>query len=137
MFSTPMKILLAEDEPDLRDIFAMFMEMQIGATVVAVASGEAAIVALQNATQTTEPFDLIVSDYSMPHGNGELLHRHAAQHNPSIPFVLVSAEDLSHSPYFKNLTLAGHLQKPEIMKPLKALVDKLFPNRPSPASRFC
>jgi response regulator RpfG family c-di-GMP phosphodiesterase len=123
-----MKILLVEDQPELREIFAIFLEMQFGADVVTASHGDEAINILKNnQTSRSEAFDLIISDYSMPRGNGEDLHRYLVEAGLKIPFILVSAEERSQLGYFETHPIAGIIQKPDIRRPLKELVEKILP----------
>ncbi|HEY9734832.1 MAG TPA: PAS domain S-box protein [Trichocoleus sp.] len=58
-----LRVLLVDDEVDTRDVVAFTLE-QAGATVVAVASVEEALAALQ------QPLDLVISDIGMPERDG-------------------------------------------------------------------
>ncbi|GGM65396.1 PleD family two-component system response regulator [Dactylosporangium sucinum] len=80
-------VLLAEDDPDIRDLFAMALE-GAGAAVTAVADGSQALAALEDAT-----FDLLVTDMWMPKVSGlDLCKRLRA--DPALrelPVLMVSA----------------------------------------------
>ncbi len=76
------RVLLADDEADLRDLIADTLGEQ-GYTVVAAASTPEAIAALQ-----AEPFDLIITDLLMPGGGGREVIA-AARRVPAPPPVVI------------------------------------------------
>jgi two-component system alkaline phosphatase synthesis response regulator PhoP len=59
-----MRVLLAEDEPDIQLITRLALE-DAGCTVVAVSDGQAAVEAARN-----EPFDVVLLDVMMPRVDG-------------------------------------------------------------------
>jgi signal transduction histidine kinase/ActR/RegA family two-component response regulator len=81
-------VLVVDDEPTIVDLQKEILE-SLGAEVVAVSSGTAAIGALER-----RPFDLIVTDLKMPGVSGQDLFRWVASNRPSaIPgFVFVTGE---------------------------------------------
>lgn len=78
------RILLVEDEDDLRDLEDVVLEAE-GARVVAVSCAEEALVAA-----ATETFDLVVTDLSLPQldGYGLLDRLHAGR--PALPVVALT-----------------------------------------------
>jgi len=79
------KVLLADDEQDLRNLLARFLEMN-GFEVRSVSSGNHAIACLESFAP-----DCIVSDIRMPDGSGyELLDRVRRLPPPPIPVLLIS-----------------------------------------------
>ncbi|MEV4512209.1 response regulator [Dactylosporangium sp. NPDC049525] len=80
-------VLVAEDDPDIRDLFTMVLE-SAGATVVAVNSGGEALAALQDGG-----FDLVVTDMWMPNVSGLDLCK-ALRADPAtakLPILMLSA----------------------------------------------
>ena len=78
------KILIVDDEADIRELLAIEMERQ-GAQVLEAEGGEAAFALLQQ-----NHVDLIISDVRMPTGDGiELLERVQKLDNP-VPVILIS-----------------------------------------------
>ncbi len=76
------RILLIEDDEDLRMIF--FSQLKdLNASVLVANSGNEAIKLLG----LNLPIDIIVSDYSMPDGDGVSVLKYVAQKNLEIPFV--------------------------------------------------
>lgn len=80
-------ILVAEDEPGIRDALALLLGLE-GYDVVTAADGMQALEALQS-----RPFDLVITDRMMPRMNGEaLLHRVRDDARlRDIPAILISA----------------------------------------------
>jgi CheY-like chemotaxis protein len=80
-------VLVAEDDPDIRELFTMALE-GAGATVVAVTSGGEALEALRH-----RRFDLVVTDMWMPHVSGLDLCK-ALRADPAtaeVPILMLSA----------------------------------------------
>ncbi|GAA3245623.1 response regulator [Dactylosporangium siamense] len=81
------RVLVAEDDPDIRDLFTMVLE-SAGAAVVAVNSGGAALEALRS-----QRFDLVVTDMWMPQMSGLDLCK-ALRADPAtakLPILMLSA----------------------------------------------
>src|SRR6185437_5211848 len=81
------KILVVDDEPDLRDIISSRFQME-GSHVTLAENGESALKVLKG-----NDFDAVISDIRMPGGSGiELLEAlRAMQINKSLPaFILIS-----------------------------------------------
>ena len=92
------KILLVEDEPDTRMLFAFILE-NCGAEVVAVASAKEALEAIQQI-----PFHLLISDIAMPDEDGYSLIRKVrsldVEQGRQIPAIAVTGiyeEELNYS----------------------------------------
>jgi len=80
----PLRILLVEDQDDVRDTSRQLLEL-LGCEVEAVASAEAAEAALRRSA-----FHVLLSDISLPGRNGVELAREAAQIQPQIKVVFAS-----------------------------------------------
>ena len=79
------RVLLVEDEDDLRMLVGEALRMT-GYKVSTAADGPAAITAMER-----EPFDVVVSDVSMPNGmSGVELSDHAARLQPNARVILAS-----------------------------------------------
>ena len=79
------RVLLVEDEDDLRMLVGEALRMP-GYKVSTPADGPAAITAMER-----EPFDVVVSDVSMPNGmSGIELSDHAARLQPNARVILTS-----------------------------------------------
>src|SRR5436853_4208899 len=79
------KILVVEDDPDIRRILEMFLTEK-GFRVKIAADASRALDMLAE-----EPIDLILSDVRMPGMSGLDLLRHVKEHDPEIQLVLMSA----------------------------------------------
>ncbi|GAA0727631.1 response regulator transcription factor [Dactylosporangium roseum] len=87
-------VLLAEDDPDIRDLFTMVME-GAGIAVTAVSDGQQALEALHGAGGTGDDpgFDLLVTDMWMPKLSGLDLCRRlrADPATQGLPVLMLSA----------------------------------------------
>lgn len=116
------RILVVDDEKDVRDVLAETLERAGHAVVVAADGQEAADL------HHRQHFDLIVSDLAMPGGDGIDLARAVRAHaRPDIPILLVTA---SASPqkladaYRAGVT--AHLAKPFKMAELRNQVAAML-----------
>ncbi|HSC45375.1 MAG TPA: response regulator [Candidatus Acidoferrum sp.] len=75
-------ILIADDEPDMREIFAAWLR-NLGCTVTEVSDGEEALNAL-----ALQKFDAVVTDVRMPRLNGIQLVRRLKQSGEYIPVII-------------------------------------------------
>ena len=78
------RILLAEDEPPVREFLVRALESH-GHQVTAVANGSEALVRLKAAS-----FDLLLSDIAMPVMDGVALALSVGRDLPELPIVLIS-----------------------------------------------
>ncbi|WP_159899100.1 hybrid sensor histidine kinase/response regulator [Salinirussus salinus] len=82
------RVLLVDDEPDLADVAATFLEREDERFTVDTATGaEEALSAL-----TDREVDCIVSDYDMPGQNGIDLLESVREDYPDLPFVLFTGK---------------------------------------------
>ncbi len=82
-----LKILIAEDDRELRRLFAHVL-MKHGFAVKEVANGQEALDALEN-----EYFDLIISDIMMPVLDGYALVKALREAGNTIPVLMITAKD--------------------------------------------
>ena len=81
------KILIAEDDRELRQLFAHVLTKN-GYTVLGVSNGEEALAALEQSY-----YDLIISDIMMPKMDGYELVRSIRESGSSIPIMMITAKD--------------------------------------------
>lgn len=81
------KILIAEDDRELRQLFAHVLTKN-GYTVLGVSNGEEALDALEQSY-----YDLIISDIMMPKMDGYELVRSIRESGSSIPIMMITAKD--------------------------------------------
>lgn len=123
--------LVVEDEPELLEIIGFYIESTFGATIIHAANGFAAIEALQK----TPSINLIISDYNMPKMNGAALFRYVREHNPEIPFVICSGNQLSDMKDIDAQKIAGMVEKTKFSQGFDAVIGKIFPGKKAPASK--
>jgi response regulator NasT len=105
----PLRIAVADDEPDMRDYFARILP-RLGHQVVAVAANGAELVAQCRAMRP----DLILTDIKMPDMDGIEAATRLYQERP-IPVILVSAY---HDPELIRRAEADHIMG-YLVKPIK------------------
>jgi len=81
---TPSRILVAEDDPSMRDLLLRILS-DAGHQVVAVGDGLAAIARLK------DPLDLVVTDMRMPGADGAQVLAHVRRYHPELPVVVLTA----------------------------------------------
>lgn len=81
------KILIAEDDRELRQLFQHVLTMN-GYAAVGVSNGEEALAAMD-----TSYYDLIISDIMMPKLDGYELVRSLREAGNSIPVLMITAKD--------------------------------------------
>src|ERR671917_1274242 len=89
-------ILLVEDAPAVREALTDTLE-ESGYSVTAVESGSEALIALQQGS-----FDLLLSDYLMPHMKGDEVAHLARRARPELKVIFLTA-------YAEFLSLTGKL----------------------------
>lgn len=99
-----LKILIADDEEFLQEIYEMILETEYQCQFVRVANGDEAIASLKE----NPDFDLIISDYNMPGANGGKIYLFNKEHQ-NVPFFLFSAGELSDYPEFSDFKSTNNL----------------------------
>jgi CheY-like chemotaxis protein len=79
-----LRILLVEDEPQVREVLTAFLEID-GHRVRAARDGAEGLVRFGE-----ETFDLVITDKAMPGLSGPQLAEHIRQLSPKIPIILLS-----------------------------------------------
>jgi CheY-like chemotaxis protein len=103
------RILVIDDEPEVRQVIQYCLEDLAGWETVSVGSAQKALV-----LATTLPFDAIVLDFMMPEMDG-LMFLKALRSHPNAPRILVvlltgSASSCQHQ--LVDLDVAGIIEKP-------------------------
>ncbi|HEX5870206.1 MAG TPA: response regulator [Longimicrobium sp.] len=104
------KILLVDDEDDIREVAQMSLEMTAGWDVVTAASGADAL-----RLAASERPDAILLDVMMPGMDGPATARalHASGDTAQIPIILLTAKvQAADRKRFDDLGVAGVLSKP-------------------------
>ena len=121
--ATPRQVLIVEDEPAIRELLCLHLEL-VGFNVSEVADGRAALDVIRS-----RPFDLIVLDVMLPGVDGITLCRAARAEgaNVSTPLLMLTARDTESD---KVLGLESgaddYLTKPFGMRELMARVSALL-----------
>jgi len=117
-------ILIADDEPDMREIFAAWLR-NLGCTVTEVSDGEEALQALAR-----QKFDALVTDVRMPRLNGIQLVRRLHQSGEYIPVIIfVSGFVDLPLPDAYDLGVEAVLAKPCLRKELTAALRRSMQRR--------
>ncbi|MBL7663557.1 MAG: response regulator [Bacteriovoracaceae bacterium] len=113
-----LKILLVEDDFDLRSIFSSQLK-NLNSTLYVAQSGNEAIKLLE----TGLSLDCIISDYSMPNGDGAALLRYVASTGCSLPFIFFTNDIDPEIPvkYEKFLGTVHKLQFDELVNVIKTI----------------
>jgi two-component system, response regulator PdtaR len=116
----PLRIAVADDEPDVRDYFRRILPVLGHTVVVAAADGSELVASCRE-----EKPDLIIADVRMPVMDGDEAIHEICRDRPT-PFILVSA-------YSKNATIPNglgvgweYLTKPINRYDLEGAIAKLF-----------
>lgn len=105
-----MRVLYVDDEPDIREIAHIALDLDAGFVVETAASGPEAI-----AKSTTWRPDIILLDVMMPEMDGPttLAHLQARDDTRSIPVVFITARTQSHEvERFRALGARAVISKP-------------------------
>ncbi|HYN43855.1 MAG TPA: sigma-54 dependent transcriptional regulator [Thermoanaerobaculia bacterium] len=86
MSATPPRVLLVDDDTGLLRTIQVLLEDEKGWTVEAVSSAPLALEKLR-----ASPFDVLLTDLSMPGGDGLFLLREARALRPDLPVLLMTA----------------------------------------------
>ncbi|HYW56468.1 MAG TPA: response regulator [Polaromonas sp.] len=114
----PFVILYVEDNDFVRESFAELLATA-DRRIVCVADGAGAREVLREQT-----VDLLVTDINLPDGSGLDVAREAFGHNPTLPVIVCSGQDLRD--VARSLGPTAHpLSKPFELEELEALVERL------------
>lgn len=103
-------VLLVDDEDDILDVLELVVQTVTTHKVVKAYSGHQA---LDEISRSGKP-SLVVSDYSMPNGDGLFLYRELLVIGPDVPFILCTANPKDQlKEFFPNLN--RFIQKPYMM----------------------
>ena len=122
------RILIVDDEPELARVIKQLLE-QLGYRVELLANSVDALRMFRNQS-LDKPFDLVITDMTMPHLTGADLARELRIIGPDLPIVLYTGfSDKIDIEKAKALGIQGFLMKPVIIKDLARLVRKVLDER--------
>ncbi len=118
------KVLIVEDDPDIRNILALFLGEK-GFQVKVAESGDRALAMLHE-----EPMDLILSDVRMPGMSGLDLLRDVKERDPEIQLVLMSAySSVRDAVQAIQLGAADYVEKPIDFRRLERVMQTVIEKR--------
>jgi DNA-binding NtrC family response regulator len=103
------RVLVVDDDLDVREVIGRFMELRLNCEVVLSQSVDEALRHYDH-----EQFDVIVSDFHMPRSNGLDLANALSERQCEIPFLMYTAHSISPWELRKLHLVADVVQKPEI-----------------------
>lgn len=107
MTSSGSKILVVDDEADLRDTCERLL-VRLGFRCLTADNAPRAIAMLDS-----EMPDLVVTDLSLPIGDGFEVSRHALMHSPAIPVIIITAYDtVENATRAHDAGVSDYLRKP-------------------------
>ncbi len=115
-------ILLVEDDPEIRAIYAGFLR-HAGYDVVAAADGPAALAAVHEGDGR---LDLLVTDLALPWLDGRALAGLLRQRDPGLRVLFVSGDDAAMAAGRDTAPRTRHLSKPLTRSMLLAHVTALL-----------
>jgi len=117
---TSLNILIVDDEEELRELYGLILAQELDLSITEAGSGTEAVEILTKNSN----FDLVVSDYNMPKGNGDLVFFKSQE--LGLPFILVTSDRKEDHPIFIEKPLTVYIQKPFSESDLYNAVEKLF-----------
>lgn len=123
------RIMHVDDEPDIREVVRLSLEVDPGLTVRSCASGAEALAAVHE-----WPPDLVLLDDAMPHMDGPrtLAMLHQDRRTAAIPIVFMTARTESRDvDYFSSLGAAGVIAKPFEARALPLTIRRFLAPRRS------
>ncbi len=132
--STPMRILLVDDDPLVLDSMRVVLELDNHAVTLAD-GGEAGIAAFKNAHTRGAPFDVVFTDLGMPNVDGRQVAQAIKALSPTTPIVLLTGWGqrqgkwgTDHDPDY---TLGKPPQLSDLRKTLASCAARIRPGRPA------
>ncbi len=125
--TTQHRILLVDDEPNLRKVLGALLRQQ-GYEVHAEVDGAAALARVRSAPQRT--FDVVISDLRMPNLDGIGLLRALTLHEPNLPVILLTAHgSVDSAVEAVKLGAFDYLEKPFDRDQIHQIVQKAIATR--------
>ena len=118
------KLLLADDEEAICDSLEFSLSSE-GYSVDVATSGTNALIAIINAHESGEPYDVIVTDCNMPGLTGAELIRESGKFDPSLGFILISGSIPTNNMHDK--AIVGNfesIQKPFRSRELLPIIER-------------
>jgi CheY-like chemotaxis protein len=124
-----MRLLIVDDVKEYRELLlAVLTKVVDQLEIVQAEDGRQAIEILRQA----EPFDLIISDFTMPVTNGAGVFRFVREHGIKVPFILFSAMSQHNPADFTGSSFLGAVSKHNLDE-LTAMVRQVA-QKPAPTA---
>ncbi|MFW5887854.1 MAG: response regulator [Bacteriovoracia bacterium] len=124
-----MKILYAEDDIHLRDLFSLELEAELDCELIEVNNAVEGIEYLRDGD-----VDLVLSDFEMYGGNGDVLYEYVKENMPTTPFIMLTSLRMTDRPILSNFTTDRknnlYLEKPCKFPKLLNNINKLLKRGP-------
>jgi putative nucleotidyltransferase with HDIG domain len=118
----PLRFLIVDDEPELVELISLMIGFSFSADFTFAYSGNEAIACLEK----NEPFDIILSDFNMPNGNGLTLFNFVNSLKLRPYFILITSDSLNKHPEFNNQPKTKYLEKPFTENTIKKLLSEVI-----------
>ncbi|MFZ5452629.1 MAG: response regulator [Thermodesulfobacteriota bacterium] len=119
------RILLVDDEPALTEVIKLMLE-HLGYQVECHTTSKSALEAFRRQLRE-EPFDLVITDMTMPHLTGADLALELLKLRPDLPIILLTGfSEKIDSARAGTLGIQGFLYKPIVMRELAALIRRIL-----------
>lgn len=117
-----MKILIIDDDEDIRDILAFTVESEISADFIFAESGNSGVAQIK----ANPDIDLIISDYNMPDGNGGVIYNYLLDEDINIPYTFCSSDDIrDHSEFNNDKFLFSVITKPHLFEGIQEIMTRI------------
>ncbi|MDW8190754.1 MAG: response regulator [Pseudobdellovibrionaceae bacterium] len=116
-----MRVLIVDDEEELRELYELILSQKYSLQTHFAGSGQEAVRLLDDLGTSVE---LVVSDFNMPNGNGDLVYDKAK--TLGIPFILVTSDRREDHPEFSSAQLFAFIQKPFNEEEMFQAVERLM-----------
>ncbi len=117
------KILLVDDDQDILILFERMLN-KLGYEVLTFTNGKEALDIFRH---SADHFDVVISDYQMPHVNGAELSRQLLKIRNDIPIIICtgfSSEFNKQQAY--QIGVKGYLKKPFLIEDIDGLIRKVI-----------
>ena len=123
------QILLVDDEPALTHVVKHLLE-RLGYQVESHTNGLKALEAFRRHLRN-QPFDLVITDMTMPQITGAALAQELLKLKPQIPIILLTGySDKIDAAKARSLGVREFLHKPLVLRDLALLVRKILDRNP-------
>ena len=120
------RILVVDDEPMVCDAVELMLSFD-GHSVTTAANGTEALACLEGAS-----FDLVITDYAMPHMKGDELAQRIRARNPATPVVMITAHaEMLTATRTPLLGVDLVISKPFMLETLRDAIRKTCPVAPA------